>query len=117
MKILIVTSEAADGYTLRSLIRSQCSLVQCVTSMQQAESLCRHICFDAVISVGAEWWNDTRSRASYLRGAGRDTHIVVLSSAHDEQAVMGALEEGVNQFLSLPIEPARLRRKLIRPRL
>jgi hypothetical protein len=59
--------------------------------------------FDVVLAVGAD----------PLSGVcGFSRRVMVLSPSREEQAVLGALERGINQYLSLPVEPCRLRRKL-----
>lgn len=114
MKILILAVRAADRYALQGLVAPLCRDVLVASSVGDMERMCLRHHFDAVISVGFEWLTSGRDAALSVRRGGNDCRVLVLSEACDEQAVLGVVERGVGQYLSLPVEAHRLRRKLRR---
>ena len=102
MRILIVAGALADRCALQGVVAPLGCEVECVTAVTEiAESDID--AFDVVLAVGVD-------PLSGVRGLSR--RVMILSPSREEQAVLGALEQGVNQYLSLPVEPCRLRRKL-----
>lgn len=102
MRILIVGGAPADRCALQGVVAPLGCEVECVTAVTEiAESDIE--AFDVVLAVGA----DTLSAVGRL-----SRRVMMLSPSRAEQTVLGALEQGVNQYLSLPVEPCRLRRKL-----
>ncbi|MBE6209239.1 MAG: hypothetical protein IKA60_00115 [Rikenellaceae bacterium] len=107
MRILIYAPSAEGGCALRGMIASVCREAVCVVSIAEAERLCRVRRFDAFISVGYGWCRAGRAlRHSIGRGG-----ILVLSEGGDVRDVVGVLGEA-HQYLSLPVDPRRLRAKL-----
>ena len=102
MRILIVAGTLADRCALQGVVAPLGCEVECATAVTEiAESDID--AFDVVLAVGVD----------PLSGVcGLSRRVMVLSPSREEQAVLGALEQGVNQYLSLPVEPCRLRRKL-----
>ncbi|MBP3425965.1 MAG: hypothetical protein J6K81_04525 [Rikenellaceae bacterium] len=114
MKILILAVRPTDRYALQGLVAPLCRDVVVTDSVAGLERMCLRHRFDAVISVGFEWLTSGRDTAVAVRRGGRDCRVLVLSEACHEQAVLGVVEGGVGQYLSLPVEAHRLRRKLCR---
>ena len=112
MKILIVARRKVDLCVLQGLFAPLGFDVATADSLVQMEQFCLRQLFDVVVSVGFDWLACGRDAVLMFRGRCGMSRVVVLSGSSDEQAVLGAIESGVNQYLSLPVEPCRLRRKL-----
>ena len=103
MRILIVGGAPADRCALQGVVAPLGCEVECVTTVTEiAESDIK--AFDVVLTFGVEPLSG--AVVSYSR------QVMVLSPSRDQQMVLGVLEQGVSQYLSLPVEPCRLRRKL-----
>ena len=69
---------------------------------------------DSVVVVGAAGFvSGAVSEAVLRRRVGRRPEIVVISWQHDEQTVVGLLECGVDQYMTLPLSLRRLCVKLL----
>lgn len=111
MRILIYAPSVADGFALRGMVATMCREAVCVGSLADVERLCRTCRFDALISVGYGWCRAGRR----LRGEVSRGGVLVLSRGENVADVMGVLGEH-HQYLSLPIDPRRLRSKLCKMR-
>lgn len=102
MRILIVGGAPADRCALQGVVAPLGCEVVCVTAVSEVAE-CDIEAFDVVLAVGGD----------HLSGVTKHPHrVMILSPSCEEQAVLGALEQGINQYLSLPVKPCRLRRKL-----
>lgn len=87
--------------------------VESVTSRQALFKRCAEKLFDRVVIEDYRLFMDGEGGIERIR-----THfatrpkIVVLSTAIDEQSVLALFECGIDQYLLLPVSPARLRQKV-----
>lgn len=87
--------------------------VESVTSRQALFKRCTERLFDRVVIEDYRLFMDGSDAINRIRNnfAARP-RIFVLAHLTDEQSVVTLLEQGVDEYLLLPISPARLRRKV-----
>ncbi len=87
--------------------------VQTTSSVGRFEKQCKSGCFDLVIVLDITLFFDGSEPVSSLRPAGLQIpKFFVISWQHSERVVMGLLECGVSQYITLPVNVCRLRRKI-----
>jgi hypothetical protein len=111
MRVLIYAPTTESGCALRAMIGSVCREAVCVDSMAEAERMCRERRFDAFITVGYGWFRAGNALRHRIDRGG----VLVLSEGGDVRDVVGVVGSA-HQFLSLPIDPRRLRAKLYKMR-
>ena len=99
MRIAILAPSRADSLALRSVVVPLCRSVECVVEGEPSSSL-RDV--DVVIAVGV-------CRA-VCAPRGR---LLVLSRVSEPSEVLSVVEGGAAQLLALPVDPRRLRLKLL----
>lgn len=112
MYILIFAPSATDGHALRGMVAPLCREVVCARNFAEVERLCRTRRFDAIVSVGFGWCRSGRR----LHHATRRGGVVVLSRGGNTNDVLSVIDGAQQQFLSLPVNPRRLRAKLCKLR-
>lgn len=87
--------------------------VESVTSRQALFKRCAEQIFDRVIIEDYRLFMDGSDAVRRIRNNFTNRpRIVVLAYSVDEQCVVSLLEQGVDEYLLLPVSPARLRRKV-----
>ncbi|MBQ4503025.1 MAG: response regulator transcription factor [Alistipes sp.] len=87
--------------------------VESVTSRRALFKRCSEKLFDRVIIDDLRLFMDGEGSVRRIRAHFTERpKIFVLSSAIDQQSVVSLLECGVDEYLLLPVSPARLRRKV-----
>lgn len=115
MRSIIIHSEDSNLRTLlRALLASSEVEIVEARSRQELTKRCRTHRFDKVITDDVRMFMNGSDIIGEIRLKERNTPIVVLSHDVSEHSVLSLLEEGVTEFLSLPIGVERLRKKLIK---
>ena len=87
--------------------------VESVTSREALFKRCAEKLFDRVIIEDFRLFMDGEGSVRRIRAIFTERpKIFVLSPAIDEQTVLSLIECGVDEYLLLPVSPARLRRKV-----
>ena len=68
---------------------------------------------DIVVVVGAAGFVSGRLSAGRLHNCGRRPEIFVVSWQHNEQTVLGLIESGIDQYMTLPLSLRRLCLKIV----
>lgn len=112
MHILIFAPSPSDGHALRGMIAPLCREVVCAHNFAEVEKLCRTQRFDAIVSVGFGWNRMGQRLHNHTRRGG----VVVLGRGRSTCDVLSVIEGANQQYLSLPVNPRRLRAKLCKLR-
>ena len=112
-KIIIYSSSLCMQALLEGLLYD-CGAEVCVaTSQQDLFERCSAERFDKVIVGDVSLFARGCDTLERLRPKGvREPEILVFAPDITEECVVSLLESGVNQYVSLPAAPARLRRKV-----
>lgn len=112
-KIIIYSSSLCMQSLLEGLLYD-CGAEVCVaTSRQNLFERCAAERFDKVIVGDISLFAHGCDTVERLRPNGeREPEILVCAPDVTEECVVSLLESGVNQYVSLPAAPARLRRKI-----
>lgn len=113
MKILIGSPDTVSGDILRNALSPLGADIHTTHSHAEFGVLCRTERFDVILSLFLAPFvcGDDVAHTIPQRRIG-SPKVFVLSWYNCEYAVTSALESGVDQFLSLPITPARLCAKI-----
>lgn len=74
--------------------------------------MCTH--FDKIITDDVRMFLNGSNLLDTIRSSGARPHIFILSTDISEHSVLSLLEEGVTEFLTLPIGVERLQKKLLK---
>ncbi|MBQ9137898.1 MAG: response regulator transcription factor [Alistipes sp.] len=113
VKILVFSPSFRMRAMIVGILTSPGVEVESVTSRRALFKRCAEKLFDRVVIEDYRLFMDGGGSVERIR-----THfatrpkIVVLSTVIDEQTVLSLLECGIDQYLLLPVSPARLRRKV-----
>ena len=112
-KIIIYSSSLCMRALLEGLLYD-CGAEVCVaTSRQNLFDRCAAERFDKVVVGETALFIEGCDTVERIRPCGaREPEILVFAPDITEECVMSLLERGVNQYVSLPVVPARLRRKV-----
>lgn len=87
--------------------------VEFATSKGEMLTLCRDFCYDLVLLVGTMLPVCRQDVMDILRPDGKRTpHIFVISWQQSERMVLRAHQIGADQYMTLPVNLHRLRRKI-----
>jgi hypothetical protein len=112
MHILIFAPSPTDGHALRGMVAPLCREVVCAHNFAEVEKFCRTQRFDAIVSVGFGWHRMGRKLHNSTHRGG----VVVLGRGRGAGDVLSVIEGAHLQYLSLPVNPRRLRAKLCKLR-
>lgn len=114
MRKIVIHSNSAE---LRALIRGLLSDIEALfiptASREELFTVCRISQCDLVLTDDVRMFMNGSNAISMIRQGGSLPQIFVLSYDLSEESVTALLEEGVNQFISLPIAAERLYDKVL----
>lgn len=114
MKRVIIYSRSAEFRTLIQALIEDCSIeISESASRSELFELCRHNRFDIVLTDDYRMFMSDEGATSRIRPTTMLPEIFVFSYDISEDSVVALLEMGVNQFITLPLTPKRLRRKIL----
>ena len=113
MRKIIIHSTSAE---LRALIRGMLSDIDALfvptTSREELFRICRSSKCDLLLTDAVRMFMNGSDAISQIRQGGLLPQIFILSHDLSEETVTALLEEGINQFITLPIAPERLYNKV-----
>lgn len=114
MKSVVVYSQSG---ALRALVKGLLAgaelKIKEVASREKLFALCRATKFNLLITDDVMMFMNGSEAMDRIRYEGTLPQIFILSHNLSEDCVMALLEMGINQFISLPLLPERLRNKVV----
>ena len=112
-KFLVFSPSFRMRAMIVGMVTGQGVEVESVTSRQALFKRCAEKSFDSVIVEDFRMFMDGECAVRRIRAHfAQSPRIFVLSQVVDEQVVLSLLESGVDEYMLLPVSPARLRRKV-----
>ena len=112
-RVLIVGRDVLLRDMMASLLVDMPMEVHIVSSVADVEKRCWAGYYDLVVMLDLSHFFDGSAPIALLRPSGLSfPKFFVISWQHSERNVMGLLECGVTQYLTLPVNIRRLRRKI-----
>lgn len=113
MRKIVIYSRLAE---VRALIRGLLSDIEAyfipASSREELFKICRTTKCDLVLTDDVRMFMNGSDAIAQIRQANNLPQIFILSHDLSEDTVTALLEEGVNQFITLPVAPERLCRKV-----
>ena len=113
MRKIVIHSLRAE---FRALIRGLLTNVEAFfvpsSSREELLRICQTTKCDLVLTDDVRMFMNGSNIVAEMRQGGPLPHIYVLSHDLSEETVTALLEEGVNQFIALPVAPERLNSKV-----
>ena len=112
MEILIHSLSAEFRALIRGLLSSMDATLFSTSSREELFERCRAAHYDLLLTDDARMFMNGTDAMSRIRCVNVTLPVFILSYNLTEESVTALLEEGVNQFISLPVAVDRLRRKV-----
>lgn len=112
MKILIHSFSAEFRALIGGLLANMDAEVTTTTSRKALFERCRAAHYDLLLTDDARMFMNGQDAMKRVRCADANLPVFILSYDLTEESVTALLEEGVNQFISLPVAVDRLQRKV-----
>ena len=113
MRTIVIHASSPE---LRALIRGLLSDIEAlfIPSASRAELLqiCKNCKCDLILTDDVRMFMNGDNVIQHIRQGGLKPQIFILSHDLSEDTITALLEEGVNQFISLPVAPERLCNKI-----
>lgn len=113
MRKIVIHSATVE---LRALIRGMLSDIDALfiptASREELFRVCEASQCDLVLTDDVRMFTNGSNAIAKIRRGGDRPQIFVLSHDLTEESVTALLELGINQFISLPVAPERLREKI-----
>lgn len=113
MRKIIIHSASAE---LRALIRGMLSDIDALfiptSSRKELFRVCKSSQCDLLLTDDVRMFLNGSNAIEKIRPNGSLPHIFVLAHDLSEESVTALLEEGINQFITLPVAPERLLNKV-----
>lgn len=113
MRKIIIHSSSAE---LRALIRGMLSDIDALfvptSSRKELFRVCRSSPCDLLLTDDVRMFMNGSNAIEQIRHGGYTPQIFVLAHDISEDTVTALLEMGINQFITLPVAPERLRNKV-----
>lgn len=113
MRKIIIHSASAE---LRALIRGMLSDIDALfiptASRKELFRVCRTSKCDLLLTDDVRMFMNGSDAIEQIRQGGSTPQIFVLAHDLSEETITALLEVGVNQFITLPVAPERLRNKV-----
>ena len=114
-KIVIYSHRSASAALIAEIVGCDSAEVICCSSPDQMIATCIHKQPDLVIILAIKPFIDGSELIKRIRtNDKRNPPIYVIAWQQSEQIVLSLLECGVDQYMTFPLNPARLRSKIIR---
>lgn len=113
-RILILSSDAVETAVVEATLAGLEAELRVARDRASFRRITERMVFDLVIVVGTGYL--LSGEAFFRRVRPRPLHrpqIYVVARCEAEQTVMGLLECGVDQYMTFPLNPSRLRAKVI----
>ncbi|MBE6174863.1 MAG: response regulator [Rikenellaceae bacterium] len=113
MKSIIIHSSKGEFRALLRGVAANCSTTICeVSTREELFSLCEANRFDMLLTDDIRMFMNGSQAMQRIRPATMRPQVFVFAHDLSEDTIVALLEMGVNQFITLPLSPTRLRRKL-----
>ncbi|MBE6198394.1 MAG: response regulator [Rikenellaceae bacterium] len=112
-KIVIHSSSAEFRAFVRGLLSDIEALFIPAATRKELFDICRNGGCDLVLTDDVQMFMNGSDAISQIRRGESLPQIFVFSHDSSEESITALLEEGINQFITLPLAPERLRRKLV----
>lgn len=114
MKSVIIYSQSREFRSLIQALIEDDSLKICESaSRRELFELCRLEEFDILLTDDYRMFMCDEGATTRIRAKRAYPEIFVFSYDISEDSVVALLEMGINQFITLPLTPKRLRRKVL----
>lgn len=111
--ILIVSRDSLLREMVRFALRDLPAAIHCTADADAAARLAERTCPDCILVLGAAPLLGGGREAAALRQRGeRRPKLLVVAWQHAEQTVLGLLENGVDQYMTFPVNLQRLYAKV-----
>ncbi|MBR2326572.1 MAG: response regulator [Alistipes sp.] len=112
-RVIIYSGSAEFRALIEALLADESLVITKSTSRKELFELCSNDHFDFVLTDDFRMFMGDERATKRIRQADRSPEIIVFSYDTSEESVVALLEMGVNQFITLPLAPKRLRRKIL----
>lgn len=113
-RLLICSDDTLLAELVRSVVADLGVEVRVALDCAEFEHLAQSSLYELVIVIGVRLFRSGTAWMERVRPHPlRRPEIFVLAWQQSEQTVVGLLEEGVNQYMTFPLNPVRLRAKII----
>lgn len=113
MRKIVIHSPHAE---FRALIRGLLTDIEAFfvpsASREELFRICQTTKCDLVLTDDVRMFMNGSDAIEQIRQGSMLPHIFILSHDISEDTVTALLEEGINQFITMPVAPERLRRKV-----
>ena len=113
-KIIIHSAKSEFRALLRSAIFGITTFVSEAKSRQELFTLCGYTRFDIVFTDDVRMFMNGSQAIENIRPTTMLPQIFLFAHDLSEETVVALLEMGVNQFITLPFSPERLRNKIVK---
>lgn len=115
MKSFIIHSSKSEFRALlRGIVATAATTICEASTREELFSLCEANRFDILFTDDVRMFMNGSQAVERIRPATMRPQLFVFAHDLSEDSVVALLEMGVNQFVTLPLSPTRLRSKLAR---
>ena len=112
MKILIHSFSAEFRALIRGLLSDMDAEIVTTSSREEMFEECRAAHYDLLLTDDARMFMNGQDAMKRVRCADANLPVFILSYDLTEDSVTALLEQGVSQFITLPVAVDRLRKKI-----
>lgn len=112
MKILIHSFSAEFRALIRGLLSDMGAEIVTTSSREEMFEECRVAHYDLLLTDDARMFMNGQDAMKRVRCADANLPVFILSYDLTEDSVTALLEQGVSQFITLPVAVDRLRKKI-----
>ncbi len=112
MKILIHSFSAEFRALIRGLLSDMDAEIVTTSSREEMYEECRTANYDLLLTDDARMFMNGSNAMMRIRSVDATLPVFILSYDLSEESVTALLEQGVSQFITLPVAVDRLRKKI-----
>ena len=112
-RVIIYSNRAEFRALIEALLADDSIVITESTSRKELFEMCNDTHFDLVLTDDYRMFMNGTEATARIRPSTMLPEIFVFSYDISEDTVVALLEMGVNQFITLPLTPKRLRRKIL----